>query len=241
MSKFSISKSRLQNLLSVTTKEHERVGSAVDMIHIDGDRIYATDGHRLLSYKIYPIEPLPQRQYTIPSAEIKALVKSGKGMIEVDLGLRSDVSSNRISYNGIVPRLSPVAMDEDDVELFESTIANAIGDYVLFKTYDDVNECGTHSKGLITTSGTKNNWCVGCRYAARLPESFPLLDIVLDHSKLDLLVNKLTWNQFHATNYSSPVVFSDSRGGAWAEMIYLVMPVEIRQRAFLDVALASAI
>lgn len=240
MTKFSIGKDQLQNLLSVTTKQHERVGSAVDMIHIDGDRIYATDGHRLLSYKIYPIEPLPQRQYTIPSAEIKALMK-GKGMIEVDLSRLSDIPANRISYHSIVPRIDPVSLDEDDVELIERTIALAIGDYVLFKTYGDINELGEPRKGMITTSGTKNSWCVGFRYAARLSEVFPLVELALDYSKLDLLVNKLTWNQFHATNYSAPVVFSDSRGGAWAEMIYLVMPVEIRNRTYLDVALANAI
>jgi hypothetical protein len=241
MNKFSISKDHLKNLLSVTIKEHQRVGSAVDCIHIDGDRIYATDGHRLLSYKIYPIEPLPQRQYTIPSAEIKALVKGGKGMIEVDLSRLSDIASNRISYSTIVPRIDPVAMDKDDVDLFEDTISNAIGDHVLFKTYGDVNENGARYKGLIATSGTKNSWCVGCRYAACLPEAFPLVEIVFDQSKLDLLVNKLTWNQFHATNYSAPVVFSDSRGGAFAEMIYLVMPVQIHDRTYLDVALANAI
>jgi hypothetical protein len=241
MSKFSIGKDNLQNLLSVTTKNHVRVGSAVDCIHIDGDRIYATDGHRLLSYKIYPIEPLPVRQYTIPSAEIKALVKGGKGMIEVDLSRLSDIASNRISYSTIVPKLDPVAMDEDDVNLIETAIDYAIGEYVVFKTYGDVDDIGKPSKGLVTSSGCLNNWCVGQRYSSQLPDAFPLIEVVLDVSKLSPLIEKLQWNQFHATNYSAPVVFSDSRGGAFAEMLYLVMPVEIRNRKYFDVALANAI
>jgi hypothetical protein len=242
MNKFSISKDHLKNLLSVTTKEHLRVGSAVDCIHIDGDRIYATDGYRLLSYKIYPIEPLQQRQYTIPSDEIKALlVKRGKGVIEVDLSLLSDTGSRLFTHSRFVPDLASVNIDKDSVNLIQTTIDYALGEYVVFKTYGDVDDLGEPCKGLITSSGYLNNWCVGKRYSTQLPEFIPLIEIALDVSKLDLLLECLEWNQLHVTNYAAPVVFSDKRGGAYAEMIFLVMPAEIRNRQYLDVALANAI
>jgi hypothetical protein len=231
MNKFSISKDHLQNLLSVTTKEHQRVGSAVDCIHIDGDRIYATDGHRLLSYKIYPIEPLQQRQYTIPSDEIKALVKRGKGMIEVDLSLLSDVSSNRLNYCFLVPVLASVNIDDRMVEVIDAEIVNALGQYIYLKFAD---------RDLIVSSGVGTRWTVGNRYYAEMPIDLPDVELALDVSKLDLL-EKIEWNQLHVTNYSAPVVFSDKRGGAYAEMIFLLMPVQIRDRQYLDVALANAI
>jgi hypothetical protein len=231
MNKFSISKDHLQNLLSVTTKEHQRVGSAVDCIHIDGDRIYATDGHRLLSYKIYPIEPLQQQQYTIPSDEIKSLVKRGKGMIEVDLSLLSDTGSRLFTHSLFVPDLASVNMDHKMVEIIDTEIINALGKYIYLRIAD---------RDLIVSSGNGSQWTVGHRYQGDMPIFLPDVELALDVSKLDLL-EKIEWNQLHVTTHSAPVVFSDKRGGAYAEMIFLIMPAQIRDRQYLDVALANAI
>jgi hypothetical protein len=115
--------------------------------------------------------------------------------------------------------------------MIDAEIINALGKYIYLRIAD---------RDLIVSSGNGSQWTVGHRYQDDSLAYIPLVELALDVSKLDLL-EKIEWNQLHVTTYSAPVVFSDERGGVYAEMIYLVMPAQIRDRQYLDVALANAI
>jgi hypothetical protein len=96
------------------------------------------------------------------------------------------------------------------VESIDAEIVNALGQYIYLRIAD---------RDLIVSSGNGSQWTVGHRYQGDMPIGLPDVDLALDVSKLDLL-EKIEWNRLHVTTHSAPVVFSDKRGGAYAEMIF---------------------